>query len=366
MVMDCLDLVAISTCADLVPMQGENRIFVSLGIELIRRKPRLGIAALFREAKIYQQPDGRYPVDISTLSFVIAPRLNAAGRMDHGITAVELLSAYEERQARVLAARLENSNLRRREADTEITSEALAMIEADPSLKEARSTVLYNKDWNRGVIGIAASRVMEHYYRPTIILTDNQGKATGSARSVGDFDLYACVEACADLLDQWGGHTGAVGLTIDIGNVPAFRERFEKEVRARMKPGQDRPKLEADLLVDLSSISLIMLRQLYRIAPFGVHNAQPVFMATGLVLCAPVRVLNSKASGEPAHLSLVLQQQGNKACLPAIGFSMMHRLADVESGKPLEAIFTVQENAMAGANDGPIRLMLKDLRAEAF
>ncbi len=282
--------------------------------------------------------------------------------MDHGITAVQLLSAYEERQARMLAARLENSNLRRREADTSITQEALAMIEASPELKSARSTVLYNKDWNRGVIGIAASRVMEQYYRPTIILTDNQGKATGSARSVGEFDLYSCVEACSDLLDQWGGHTGAVGLTIDIANVDAFRERFEQEVRARMKPGQDRPRLDADLLVDLKDVTPIMLRQILRLAPFGVQNTQPIFMATGLGLCAPVRVLNSKATAEPAHLSLMLQQPGSGACLPAIGFSMVHRLPDVESGKSLEAIFTVQENTM----DGALRLMLKDVRVEAF
>jgi single-stranded-DNA-specific exonuclease len=299
-----LDLVAMSIAADIVPIVGENRILAAHGLIRINSEPGPGIKALLK----LNQIEGK--ASIHSLVFVLGPRINAAGRIEHGSKAVELLTCDNEEKAAVLAASIDDTNSLRKDIDIGITGEALSILETETLTVPRKTTVLFNENWHKGVIGIVASRLIEKYYRPTIILTEHEGKITGSARSVREFDIYTAIEQCGELLEQFGGHRFAAGLTLRRENVDAFRARFEEVVNATITEEQLMPKLEIDAELEFHDITPKLLRVLKQFAPHGPENMTPVFCARKVFDTGWAQVIGSN------HLRLELYQQGN----PAIRF----------------------------------------------
>ena len=266
---DYLDLVAVSIAADIVPIVGENRILAYHGLKKLNENPRLGLQALMRHAGMTDE------VNVTGIVFGIGPRINASGRMDHAKTAVDLLLAENYREIDILAENLDIKNNERRNFDTNITLEALEMIENDDRLKSAKSTVLFKESWHKGVIGIVASRCIDKYYRPTIILTKSNGKATGSARSVDGFDIYRAISECSDLLEQYGGHMYAAGLTLEVGNINAFRDKFERIVSEQLTEDNLTPIISIDASIELSEIDFKFYDIVKQMAPFGPETHNP-------------------------------------------------------------------------------------------
>lgn len=342
-----LDLVMISIAADIVPVTGENRVLAYYGLRLLNASPRPGVKALMDVAGLNGE------VSITNVVFGLAPRINAAGRIHHAREAVKLLLCDNPDDARDVAAEINSYNTDRRTFDTTITDEALAMIEQDEWLQKANSTVLYHKDWHKGVIGIVASRCIEYYHRPTIIFTNSNGKATGSARSVPGFDLYDAIEECSELLEQFGGHTFAAGMTLPVENISAFRLRFEEVVRRRILPDQLIPKIEIDLEIDLSDITPRFFSILRQMAPFGPGNMTPVFVSHGLQLSRPPFVMKEK------HLRLEVTRNGSPS-FTAVVFGGAGHLDDLNGGKPFSLCYTLEENEFRG--NRTLQLLVKDIR----
>src|SRR5690606_12474145 len=261
-----LDLVAVSIAADIVPITGENRIMAYYGLERINNNPRPGLKALMQKGRLEKE------IEIADIVFKIGPRINASGRMEHAKASVQLLISKNLNDAVQRAELVEDVNSSRKNFDENITKEALEMIGLKESTGVFKSTVLFKQDWHKGVIGIVASRCIEQYYRPTIILTQSNNKATGSARSVLDFDIYEAISECSDLLEQFGGHKYAAGLTLSVDNVPAFQERFEKVVRERITELHLTPVLEIDDELLLDQINYKFYNILKQMAPFGPGN----------------------------------------------------------------------------------------------
>lgn len=345
---DFLDLVAVSIAADIVPITGENRILAFNGLKKLNTNPRPGFEALMKSAGM------RDEVNISGIVFGIGPRINASGRMDHAKTAVELLLADDYKEISLLTENLDNKNAQRKNFDSTITHEALKMIESDTSFKLTKSTVLFKDDWHKGVIGIVASRCLDKHYRPTIILTKANGKATGSARSVDGFDIYQAISACSDLLEQYGGHMYAAGLTMDLDKVNAFKERFEKIVAERILDEQLIPLIEIDALIDLELIDYQFYNTLKSMAPFGPGNMQPVFVTNELHACGRPRILKEE------HLKVTVQQGKTGVKLDAIGFGMAQYYDLVASGMPFSMAYHIEENNFMG--NSSLQLRVKDLR----
>ncbi|MEQ8534481.1 MAG: single-stranded-DNA-specific exonuclease RecJ, partial [Imperialibacter sp.] len=302
-----LDLVAVSIASDIVPVVGENRVLAYFGLQKLNKSPLPGLKALKNLSGI------RGDVTVTRVVFGIGPRINAAGRIDHAGAAVELLLARTEEEAEELAAQLDIKNDLRKGFDENITKEALAIIEEEDQLKKSFSTVLYRENWHKGVIGIVASRCIEKFYRPTIILTESNSKATGSARSVVGFDVYEAIAECADLLDQYGGHKYAAGLTMNLDKVEAFKERFEEVVARRITPEMLEPIIDIDLAIPIEGINHKFFNILRQMAPFGPGNMQPVFVSTNVVA-------KSVKQLKDIHLKMFLSQEGSKASLEAIAF----------------------------------------------
>jgi single-stranded-DNA-specific exonuclease len=345
---DYLDLVAVSIAADIVPITGENRILAYHGLKKLNTNPRAGFEALMKSAGM------RDEVNISGIVFGIGPRINASGRMDHAKTAVELLLADDYKETGRLAESLDLKNAQRKNFDSSITIEALKMIEDDSSFKLTKSTVLFKDDWHKGVIGIVASRCLDKHYRPTIILTKANGKATGSARSVDGFDIYEAIAACSDLLDQYGGHMYAAGLTLDLDKVNAFKERFEKIVADRILDEQLIPLIEIDALIDFGDVHYDFFNVLKQMAPFGPGNLQPVFVTNDLHTCGRPRILKEE------HLKFTVQQGDTDQKLEAIGFGMAQYYDLVASGMRFSMAYHIEENTFMG--NSSLQLRIKDLR----
>src|SRR5882672_8763538 len=299
-IFEYLDLVAVSIASDIVPISGENRILAYFGLQKLNQNPRPGLKALKEIAAI------KTDLDISAVVFTLGPRINAAGRVAHGKAAVELLIAKTEEEANELAEKVNIKNDLRREFDLNITEEAVAMIEGDEALRTAKSTVLFKNTWHKGVIGIVAARCVEKYYRPTVILTESNDKVTGSARSVKDFDLYQALESCSDLLEKYGGHKYAAGLTLDRNNVGAFQKRFEEVVAASITLEMQSPVVEIDIALPFDAITAKFIRVLKQMAPFGPENPRPIFEARNLY------VANSLSSFKDRHVRFLVGQQGNE------------------------------------------------------
>jgi len=310
-----LDLLVVSIAADIVPINGENRILSFYGLDRINNTPRAGLKALIMRSQIEKE------IGISDIVFKIGPRINASGRLEHAKASVELLIATDLEDAVERAKLVDEVNLTRRNFDENITKEAFEMIAARKDLAEWNSTVLFKEDWHKGVIGIVASRCIEKYYRPTIILTESNSKATGSARSVVDFDIYEAIAECADLLDQFGGHKYAAGLTLPVENVPAFQLKFEAVVKSRIEEIHRKPMIEVDDELLLDQINSKFYSILKQMAPFGPGNTEPVFRISN-VFAEEVTVLKDK------HLRFKINQDGQLTTPICLGFGMADRTKD--------------------------------------
>lgn len=339
-----LDLVATSIAADIVPMDGENRVLAFYGIEKANQNPALSIQVLKEIALVTK------PLTISDLVFVIGPRVNAAGRMDDARKAVELFLETDLDKIRNLAAQLQSDNHERKEIDKSITEEAKQLIENNVHLRERSTTVLYQEHWHKGVVGIVASRLLDYYYRPTIILTHANGKATGSARSVHGFNIYEALHACKDLLENYGGHFYAAGMTLSPDKVEAFSERFEMVVKETISPHALIPELEIDAEIRLSDIKPKFYNIIRQFEPFGPTNLRPVFITRG--------VTNFKGYSQVVknkHIKFVVHQ-GDGIAMEGIGFAMHERYPIVLDGA-FDMVYTIEENEY----NGNTRLQLKVL-----
>jgi single-stranded-DNA-specific exonuclease len=337
---DYLDLVVVSIASDIVPITGENRIMAHFGLKKLNDDPSIGLKAIKEVAGI-----DRTDITIEDIVFKIGPRINAAGRMESGKKSVDLLVCDKGTDAHIISKKINSFNLDRRNIDTEITRQAIEMIQGDPSLKERNSTVLYNPGWHKGVIGIVASRLLDHFYKPTVILTKSNGLVTGSARSVVGFDLYQAIESCSDLLENFGGHKYAAGLTMKVHNLPIFRERFEKIVCETIDPEQLIPVVEIDTELQLSDITEKFFRILKQFEPFGPENISPVFLSENVVDNGYGRIVGP--NGE--HLKLTLIQEENPfKVFPAIGFHQGCHFDKINKGAPFDICYQLMENEFRG------------------
>ncbi len=341
-----LDLVAVATCSDIVPITGENRVLVSAGLKQLNTNPRPGLKALIELAGFKKD------LTVTNVVFGIGPRINAAGRIDHAHGAVKLLLAENTETAYGFGVKVNEKNNLRRDFDSSITQEALRMIEADKNLLEAKSTVLFKNDWHKGVIGIVASRCIENHYRPTIILTESNGKATGSARSVHGFDVYEAITSCADLLEQYGGHTYAAGMTMKIENVAAFQTMFEQIVAATITEEQLVPKISVDQIITFDQITPKFFAILSQMGPFGPQNMQPIFVTENVVDNGKSRIVKED------HLKLCVKQGDVE--MHGIGFGLAHHYEKIRTGVPFHICYNLEENHFNGKTT--LQLMVKDVR----
>ncbi len=341
-----LDLVATAIAADIVPITGENRILAKFGLEVINASPRAGIKALALKA-------GKQTLDISDVVFVLAPRINAAGRIRHGEEAVRLLTEFDLDQALEVADEIEAYNAHRKTLDKEITQQALQQI-LDNAEEDRFTTVVYREDWHKGVIGIVASRLIENYYRPTLVFTKSGDKLAASARSVRDFDVYQALEACAEHLEQFGGHAFAAGMTIREECFDAFKSAFEEQVRRTIDPEKLIPEITIDMELEFNWIDQKFVNILKQFEPFGPGNMTPVFAAKELLDTGFGRTIGQDGK----HLKLFVKQGNRK--FPAIGFGLADKLPLTENRQPFEAAFCVEESEWNG--NRYIQLRLKDIR----
>lgn len=342
---DLLDLVAVSIASDIVPIVGENRILAFYGLKKLNQAPSAGLKSLIEIS------GKKNEFSISDVVFSIGPRINAAGRLTHAKESVNLLIGDSE-ETGAFADNLNDRNKERREFDQSITMEALEMI-ADFK-EERKSTVLFKEDWHKGVIGIVASRCIEHYHRPTIILTESKGKATGSARSVDGFDVHSAISECADLLEQFGGHTHAAGLTLPLDNVEKFIDRFEEVVSDRIHPDQLIPKIEIDIDIPLSALTFKTFNVMSQMAPFGPQNMAPVFGTKNVIVDTTPKVIKEK------HIKGFLHAENSTRLFEFIGFGMADKLEQLQTGTPFHIAYHLEENNYMGNKS--LILNLRDIR----
>ncbi len=344
-----LDLVATSIAADIVPITGENRVLAYFGLEKINKEPRPGIKALLNFNQL------KSPATISTLVFTLGPRINAAGRIEHGSKAVELLTCEDEKLADEFALAINDTNLQRRDLDLGITTEAFEILDNDNLSSTRRTTVLFNEKWHKGVIGIVASRLIDKYYRPTIILTESEGKITGSARSVREYDVYSAIEKCSGLLEQFGGHKFAAGLTLKKENIDSFKTMFETVVAESITEDQLIPKIEVDTELEFHEITGKLLRILKQFAPHGPENMTPVFCARNVFDTGWGQVFGNN------HLKLELFQSSNPNLrFQAIAFDKGDYVNFFQRKIPMDIVFKIQENEFKGVSS--IQLVIEDLK----
>jgi single-stranded-DNA-specific exonuclease len=342
-----LDLVATAIGADIVPVTGENRILAYHGLRIINAAPRPGYKAILDQVK-------KKILTLTDIVFIVAPRINAAGRMKHGLHAVNLLVEEDETQARLFAEEIERFNKDRRAKDQAITQEALAQIE-ELKEQERLTTVVYQEDWHKGVIGIVASRLTETYYRPTLVFTRSGEKLAASARSVRGFDVYDALESCSEYIEQFGGHKYAAGLTLLEVQYEKFKKKFEEVVTASIDKNLLIPEISIDTELDLEQITPKFYRILQQFAPFGPGNMSPVFMTrrlsdTGYAKCV---------GGDLSHLKCRLTQEKQGVSFGAIGFSLGHKCDILSQGKKVNAAYGIDENEYNG--NVSLQLKLKDL-----
>ncbi len=332
-----IDLVAVSIAADIVPITDENRILAYFGLIKLNTLTRPGFRSIVDLNKIKKD------LSINDLVFIIAPRINAAGRIEHGSKAVELLIADSMRKAEEVAKEINVSNVQRKDLDQAITAEAIEMIESSEHMKLRKSTVVYHESWHKGVVGIVASRLVDRFYRPTIVLTHSNGKITGSARSVKDFDVYEAIDACSELLEQYGGHKYAAGLTLNPENVNLFTEKFEAVVSSTITDELLIPELEVDLQIDFSDINDKFYRILKQFAPHGPGNMTPVFVTENVLDTGNAKIVGNN------HLRMELCQASNpKIRFQAIAFDKGEYLTLVKKRIPFKICYSLQENEWNG------------------
>ncbi|MEN8125762.1 MAG: single-stranded-DNA-specific exonuclease RecJ [Bacteroidota bacterium] len=346
-----LDLVAIAIAADIVPMTGENRILATFGLQVINSNPRVGIKAIINQIN-------KKSLSITDVVFIIAPRINAAGRMKHGLHAVTLLTEENFEKAQKYAIEIENFNNDRKELDIQITKEALKQIEKNNE-KDNYTSVVYQENWHKGVIGIVASRLIEKYYRPTLVFTKSGDKLAASARSVKGFDVYNALQECAELIDQFGGHKYAAGLTLLPENYEKFKEKFENIVKTTIPKELLIPQITIDSEISLQDITPKFQRILNQLGPFGPQNMKPVFMTTGL----RDNGYGKKVGKEEDHLKLNIINGVDKKTYQAIGFGLGNKYSLINKGDSFKAAFTIEENHWNGITS--LQLNLKDIKEDS-
>ena len=346
-----LDLVAVSIASDIVPLTGENRVLAYYGLKQLNESPRTGLREIIREADVSRI------LSVEDVVFKIGPRINAAGRMETGSKAVELLVSNDPKLAAGFSKEINNFNIERRNVDRSITTEAMRMISEDKRNLNAKTTVLFNPSWKKGVIGIVASRLIETYYRPTVILTESNGFATGSARSVQGYDLYQAIEACSDLLESFGGHMFAAGLTLKKENIKPFMERFEQHVNNTIKEEQLVPRVFIDSELSFSEINDEFFTFLNKFQPFGPENMSPVFVSRNVFDAGTGRMVGS--SGEHLKLDLCHKSTGQRI-FSAIAFSQAEYFEYIRGGNPIDICYSIEMNEFRGNKN--LQLNIKDLK----
>ena len=341
-----LDLVATAIAADIVPMTGENRVLAHFGLQVINSDPRPGIKALIHRVK-------KQTLDITDVVFIIAPRINAAGRIKHGNYAVQLLSEFNFEQAQKFASEIEKYNSDRKELDKRITKEALSQIEENQE-KERFTTVVFQEDWHKGVIGIVASRLIETYFRPTLVFTKSGDKFAASARSVKGFDVYNALESCSEHLEQFGGHMYAAGMTLKEENYNNFKAAFEKVVKETIHPDSLTPEIAIDAEINFSDITPKLTRILKQFEPFGPQNMTPIFLTKNIKDTG----YSKKMGADEDHLKLFVKQNTPEG-ITAIGFGLGNKIELATNQKPFEAVYCIDENEWNGKIS--LQLRLKDI-----
>ncbi len=341
-----LDLVATAIAADIVPITGENRIMAFYGLQKVNENPCAGIKALMQLAGVQKK------MHISNLVFVIAPRVNAAGRMDDARKAVQLFIEHDYTQALAFAEMLHSDNVDRREADSTITEEAMTIIQNDPDAAKKKTTVVFQEHWHKGVVGIVASRLIETYYRPTIVLTRSGDYVAGSARSVAGFNLYEAIHACREHLLGYGGHFAAAGMTLLPENVQAFADSFEREVSKLITDDLLIPEIIIDSEISFTEITENFYSILNQMEPFGPENMRPVFIARKVNDTGFSKVVKEQ------HIRFVLKQ--NNITLTGIGFNMAEKFPLLQQQKPLDIVFTIDENEWNGEKN--LQMKMIDIR----
>ncbi len=345
-----LQLLAMSIASDIVPITGENRILAYFGIRQLNRHPFAGLTALMQVAGIEQ---GR--LNINDLVYKIGPRINASGRMKSGSEAVSLLITDDLAQAQRQASEINTYNTERHDCDTETTRQALDMLAADPDNAQKRSTVVYSPEWHKGVVGIVASRLTESYYRPTIVLTAGEnGIISGSARSVGGFDIYSAIDSCRDLLTNFGGHVFAAGLSMEAKNLPEFRRRFEEYVRTHIREDQLQPTLHIEAEIQLADIDTQFFNILRHMEPFGPGNPRPMFVTRRLINNRSTRAVGKNNE----HLRLDVTDR--TAAITGIAFGRADMEMHLRNGLPVDICYEVEENTFH--NKTTIQMMAQDIK----
>lgn len=347
-----LDLVAVSIAADIVPMTGENRILTYHGLRRINSNPNMGLRAIMRISGL----TGR-EITISDVIFKIGPRINASGRMQSGREAVDLLVARDAAEALEKAKAIDQYNKDRKELDKRITEEANDILSSrDEVHSDKKSIVIYNKEWHRGIIGIVASRLTELYYKPAVVLTHSNGLATGSSRSVQGFDIYKAVDTCRDLLENFGGHTYAVGLSLKEENIAEFTRRFEEYVAKNITTTQLTPQLDIDTYLTFADITPRLLSLLKRFNPFGPGNLKPVFCTRNVTDFGTSKLVGKQLE----HIKLELVDDTSGKVFNGIAFNLGRHFDHIHAGKPFDICYTIEENKHRNASDN-IQLQVKGI-----
>lgn len=347
-----LDLLVVSISADLVSMTGENRVLAHFGLKQLNENPRKGLQAIATLSKL--EP-GHLSID--DIVFKIGPRINAAGRMESGRLAVELLTSSDEHSAAVVGEKINDNNNERKSIDREITQEALEMVQSGAALSSSAATIVYNPNWNKGVVGIVASRLVEAFYKPTIVLTKSNDLITGSARSVAGFDLYEAIDSCADLMENFGGHVYAAGLTLREENLPEFVRRIEEFISTRITQEMLTPFTEIDARLEFSQITPKFFRLLKQFQPFGPGNTNPVFQTENVYDGGKGRKVG--ADGVHMKLDLIDEKQPFHQ-IPAIAFNMSEYFDYIKAGNPFDICYSIVENYYRG--NSTLQLRIKDIR----
>lgn len=347
-----LDLLVVSISSDLVSMVGENRVLAHYGLKILNEMPRKGLLAMISLSNL--EPGH---ISIDDIVFKIGPRINAAGRMESGRLAVELLTATETAEAMRIGDKINENNNNRKEIDREITQEAIEMVQSGRSLASENVTIVYNENWNKGVVGIVASRLVETFYKPTVVLTKSNGMVTGSARSVAGFDLYESIEHCSDLLENFGGHLYAAGLTLKEENLKVFAERMDRFAAGKITTEMLTPVIDIDAKLDFAQISPKFFHILKQFQPFGPGNSNPVFVTEDVYDDGRGR----KVGAGGLHLKLdLIQEDQPYHQIAAIGFNMASHYDHIKEGNPIDICYSIVENYYRG--NSTIQLRLKDLK----
>ena len=345
-----LDLCAVSIASDIVPIMGENRILACQGLRCLNTNPSIGLRAIVEVCGLSERE-----LSMSAIIFKIGPRINASGRMQNGKEAVELLVEKDYQAALEKAGCINLYNEARKDLDKQMTDEAFKQVEQLPGLDDRRSVVIYNESWHKGVIGIVASRLTEQYYRPAVVLTRSDGVATGSARSVSGFDVYKAVQSCSDLLENFGGHTYAAGLSMKVENVPEFAERFEAYVQEHIMDTQTEATLAIDAYLDFKDVTFKFYQQLKRFAPFGPQNERPVFCTRRVYDYGTSKVVGR----DQEHIKLELVDNKSNNVMNGIAFGQSSQARYIKTKRAFDICYAVEENTH---KRGEVQLQIEDIR----